>query len=318
MLEALPLRPNRGPWLLQIERDGERIQAVLKLGSTASRPELTTEAAALALADAHDIPAPKILAVDLEGSEGTLALLFTALPGSSDIPVTPTAARLRASGAAAAQIHCVRLDPSPELPLRIRHMAWIDLRVERRWANRYQRAAASEKEGVLDGMLAAHPGWDREEAREVLLKTVSSTLLDEADVRLASVDVPRGETVLVHGDLWQGNMMWDGDTFIGTIDWEVAGAGHPGVDLGAIRLDAAILFDLPAATEILSGWEEASGRRAENIPYWDVVTCLNTSADMSGFLPTIHQAGRNDLDGKTLTDRRDSFLRQALQQLGGN
>ena len=318
MIEARPLRPKGGPWLLQIERDGEMIQAVLKLGSPASRPELTTEAAALALANAHDIPAPHLLAVDLEGGEGTLALLFTALSGSSDISIAPTAKRLKASGAAAAQIHRVPLEPSPELPLRVRHMAWIDLKVERRWANRYQRAPASEKEEILDDMLAAHPGWDREEARRVLLKTVSTPLLDEADERLSNGPVPRGETVFVHGDLWQGNTMWVGDTYVGTIDWEIAGAGHPGVDLGALRLDAAILFGLPAASEILAGWEEASGRRAEDLAYWDLVTCLNTSADMTGFLPTIRQAGRTDLDGKTLTDRRDSFLREALQQLGGN
>lgn len=315
MIGARPLRPNRGPWLLQIDRDGKIMKAVLKLGSPASRPELTTEAAALALANAHDIPASKMLAVDVDGAEGTLAILFTALPGSSDVPVVPTAERLRVSGAAAAYIHRVRLAPSQELPLRVCHMAWIDLKVERRWANRYQTASASGKEDVLDEMLAAHPGWDRDEARQVLLKTVSTPLLDEADERLSNVPVPRGETVFVHGDLWQGNTMWAGGAYVGTIDWEAAGAGHPGVDLGALRLDAAILFDLPAATEILAGWEEASGRRAEDTAYWDIVTCLNTSADMSGFLPTIHQAGRTDLDGKTLTDRRDSFLRQALQQL---
>ena len=315
MIEARPLRPSRGPWLLQIERDGRMIQAVLKLGSATSRPELTTEAAALALARTHGIPAPHLLAVDLAGVEGTLALLFTALSGTSDIPIAPTVERLRASGAAAAQIHHVPLDPSPELPLRVRHMAWIDLKVERRWASRYRRAPASEKQGVLDEMLAAHPGWDRDEARQVLLETFSTPLLDEADERLSDVAVPRGDTVFVHGDLWQGNTMWTGDTYVGTIDWEVAGAGHPGVDLGALRLDAAILFDLPAASEILAGWEEANGRRAEDIAYWDIVTCLNTSADMSGFLPTIHQAGRTELDGKTLTDRRDSFLRQALHQL---
>ncbi|MGH2813426.1 MAG: phosphotransferase [Actinomycetota bacterium] len=315
VLGARRLRADRGPWLLRIERDDTIIETVLKLGPIGSRGELTSEAAALALAKEREIPAPRLLAVDLEGTAGTLALLSTALPGTSEIPAAPTAKRLRATGAAAAQFHRVRLAPRPELPLRARHMPWIDLTVERRWAKRYQDASASEKETILEEMMVKHPGWDPDEARDMLIRTSSTPLLDTADARLRGIPVPNGDTVFVHGDLWQGNTMWVGDAYVGAIDWEAAGAGHYGVDLGALRLDAAILFDLSAAAEILAGWEEASGRRAEAVAYWDIVACLNTSADMEGFLPTIHEAGRIDLDAKTLTDRRDAFLLAALKQL---
>jgi Ser/Thr protein kinase RdoA (MazF antagonist) len=40
--------------------------------------------------------------------------------------------------------------------------------------------------------------------------------------------VPDGEPVLVHGDLWQGNTVWNGDTCSGLIDWDAAGAGSAG------------------------------------------------------------------------------------------
>lgn len=315
LLEARPLRGDRGPWLLRTEHGDGVVETVLKLGSTGSRAELATEWAALTLAEKHDISAPRPLAVDLEGKNGILTLLSGALQGTSEIPTEVTAERLQALGAATAQFHRIRLTPRPDLPLRRRHMPWVDLAVERRWAARYQQAPDSEKQAILDEMLTEHPGWDPDGAREVLAGTSSTPLLDAADERLREVPVPRLDTVFVHGDLWQGNTMWESDAYVGTIDWEAAGAGHYGVDLGALRLDAAILFDIAAADEILAGWEEASGIRAEAVAYWDAVSCLNTSADMEGFLPTIHQAGRTDLDGGTLTDRRDSFLIDALERL---
>jgi aminoglycoside phosphotransferase (APT) family kinase protein len=52
---------------------------------------------------------------------------------------------------------------------------------------------------------------------------------------IASLPVPDGELVFVHGDLWQGNTVWIGDSCSGMIDWDAAGAGSPGIDLGTLR-----------------------------------------------------------------------------------
>jgi len=64
--------------------------------------------------------------------------------------------------------------------------------------------------------------------------------------------LPQGPSVFVHGDLWQGNTLWNIYSFVGMIDWDAAGPGHPGIDLGTLRCDAAIVFGLPAAAEILA------------------------------------------------------------------
>lgn len=101
--------------------------------------------------------------------------------------------------------------------------------------------------------------WSIEGARETLSTTGSTPLLDDAGERLSGLEAPRGRTVFVHGDLWQGNTLWEGERCVGVIDWEVAGAGQPGVDLGRLRWDAAMLFGAPAAEEIRAGWEEAAG-----------------------------------------------------------
>jgi aminoglycoside phosphotransferase (APT) family kinase protein len=166
----------------------------------------------------------------------------------------------------------------PALPLRVRPLADVDFAAQRR-------------------------------------ATGSSPLLEAAEERISGVSVPAVLTVFVHGDLWQGNTLWTGDTCEGMVDWDAAGVGHSGIDLGTLRLDAAILFGLPAAAEILEGWRQATSQAAEAMAYWDVVAALTSPTDMGQWLPVAHDHGRVDLDAATLMDRRDAFLRAALDRL---
>jgi aminoglycoside phosphotransferase (APT) family kinase protein len=208
------LKDGVGPWLLRIRHAGEMTQAVLRLGDPDHPERLATEAAALALAKDHNMAAPRLLGVDLVGPAGMPAELMTVLPGTSRIPAVASTERLRAMGAAAAAMHAVPLAPGPDLPLRVRPIADVDFSAERR-------------------------------------ATGSSSLLEAAEARLQELPAPAGLTVFVHGDLWQGNCMWSGEEFVGVVDWEQAGAGHPGVDLGWLR---STLPSCTAPTHRLRSW----------------------------------------------------------------
>ena len=273
------LRAGAGPWRLRIDGGGKAVEAVLRVGDTNSRQQLATEAAALGFAEAHQLAAPRLLAVDLDGAAaGVPVLLMTVLAGSSAIPTMASTARLRALGAAAATLHTVATTPRPHLPLRARPLADVDFAAKRR-------------------------------------ATGSSPLLEAAAERVNELPMPQGVTVFVHGDLWQGNTLWTGETCVGMVDWDAAGAGHPGIDLGTLRLDAAIVFGLPAAAEVLEGWRQTTGQAADAVPYWDLVAVLTTPTDLTQWLPVAHAHGRVDLDAATLNNRRDAFLRSALDQL---
>ena len=50
--------------------------------------------------------------------------------------------------------------------------------------------------------------------------------------RAHTADKPAG---FVHGDLWHGNTIWDGDVLSGILDWDCGGVGAAGVDLGSLR-----------------------------------------------------------------------------------
>jgi hypothetical protein len=104
------LKDGAHPWLLRIHA-GQMTQAVLRLGDPDHPEWLATEAAALALANDHNLAAPRLLGVDLVGPAGMLAVLMTVLPGTSRIPAVASTERLRALGAAAAAMHAVPLAP---------------------------------------------------------------------------------------------------------------------------------------------------------------------------------------------------------------
>lgn len=273
--EVRGLRDGGSPWLLRLDRGGTGLGVVLRVGGDDDPAGLDTEVAALRLAAEHGLPVPRLLAAEVVA--GRPVVLVEQVPGTSAIPAGRPPARLRALGRTAAALHAVALAPGPALPRRDRPIAGEDF-------------AALRRQGP------------------------SRPLLAEAEARVATPPAGTPE-VFVHGDLWQGNALWDGNRLTGLIDWDCAGAGPPGVDLGSLRCDAALCFGPEAAGDVLAGWEEVAGRPAAEVAHWDVVAALSTPPDMGWFPGAIAGQGRPDLSRELLVRRRDAFLRAALDRL---
>jgi aminoglycoside phosphotransferase (APT) family kinase protein len=307
-----------GPWRLRIEHAGGTREVVLRVvvPGWISEAAIATGAAALLVAADHGLAAPRLLASDLNGSAtGVVATLETVVPGSSALPPTVSGARLREAGAAIAKVHTVPLQPHRDLPLRIRPIQVDDRAMERRWATLFQASSDRDKAAVVTA-LCELTGWPAESARHMLSTTRSSPLLQLADERVRAYPRPQGATVFVHGDIWGGNMLWSGDTCVALIDWKTAGAGDPGVDLGELRMQMALQYGPAAPALVLDGWQRAMGRAATHVPYWDAVAALNTPAEMDGW-PGFDDQG-HPLGSMAVRERRDAFLRTALNQLGGD
>jgi aminoglycoside phosphotransferase (APT) family kinase protein len=272
--ELTVLRGMRGGVSPWLLRAGGR-DVVLRVGQPGDLAPIITEVKALQLAARAAIPVPEVLGYDDGSAAGVPLLLMGWLAGSSHIPRKPDASRLAMLGAVAARLHAVPLEPSAELPARDRPIAGEDFARMRR----------------------------EQEPRE---------LLQRAEAVMASASPAAARSVFVHGDLWHGNTLWEDGQLTGLLDWDCAGAGDPGVDLGSLRCDAAICFGPDAAADVLKGWEQEAGHQPHDVAYWDVVAALATPPDMGWFPATIAEQGRPDLDEETLLARRDLFLRQAL------
>lgn len=269
------LREGGSPWLIR----ARHASAVLRVAPPQSRERLATEVAALRHAADAGLPVPEVLGHD-DGTASGFALVLTALlPGSSHIPGRPDARRLEALGAIAARISTVTPGPSYQLPHRsgpIADFPWARLRRERG----------------------------------------ASAILSRAETALARTDPGDTRTALTHGDLWYGNTLWDDSgNLTALLDWDAAGIGSPGIDLGSLRLDAALCYGQHAAGLVLSGWQEQAGRVAPDVPYWDAVAALATPPDMAWVAPAIADQGRPDLTGDLLDERREVFLHTALSRL---
>jgi aminoglycoside phosphotransferase (APT) family kinase protein len=274
------LRRGGSPWLVRVE-GAASYDAVLRVGTTDNPNGIATEAAALRIVRRHGVRAPRLIAVDAEGTgPGVRALLETAVPGSSRIPSTPVPDRLRAAGAAISVLHGIEHRPTDDLPLRVRPIAASDFTAARRAGG-----------------------------------TATTPLLDAAADLIAQSPVPAAGPVLVHGDMWHGNLLWREDHVVAILDWDMAGVGPHGVDLGSLRCDAALLYGIEAADLVLDGWLGTGRRPPAALPYWDAVAALNTPTDMAEFIPAIHDQGRDDLDAAVVNERRDVFIRSALDAL---
>lgn len=196
---------------------------------------------------------------------GAAVSLETVVAGTSDWPAAPSIELLRSAGAALARVHRIVLEPQPDLPFRVRPIAVDDFAGERR----------------AGGM-------------------PTTALLQRADDRIRRTKAPDSPLGFVHGDVWPGNTLVLDGRVHALIDWKTAGVGHPGVDLGELRKQVAILYDDNAPGYVLEGWEHATGTRAAAVPYWDAVAALNT--------PT-------ECYSPHATRRRDEYLEAAIARL---
>jgi aminoglycoside phosphotransferase (APT) family kinase protein len=272
------LRLGGPPWLL---RAGDR-EVVLRVARPEQAAETATEVAAMthaARVAGAILPVAELLGYDLAERTGYGLVLIACVPGTSVIPPEPDPERLRALGAAAARISSIKLAPAPALPVRSRPIEGEDF-----------------------------AGMRREQG--------ASDLLRAAEAAVAATRPDDDQLGLVHGDLWYGNTMWDDDgRLTAVLDWDCAGVGPAGIDLGSLRCDAAWCHGAGAAEHILRGWEAEAGTPAIDVPYWDAVAALASPPDMGWFPTSMAAQGRPDLTRELMLERRDAFLGAALSQL---
>jgi aminoglycoside phosphotransferase len=283
---APPQQRPTGPWLLHLRTaTGGTSRAVLHVADPADADgprRFRTVAAALRLAEQHALAAPRLLG---HADDEVLALLQSALDGDSRIPRNPPLDRARNFGRALAAIHAIALEPTDDLPRRRRSLETVDF--------------------------------------DALPPPADPTDADRVDrIRRATDEHPLPPIdQLVHGDLWQGNALWTGPQrteHLGTIDWDQAGVGHPAIDLGTTRFDAAVFHGPDHADALLLGWRDARGTDDLDDPtvaVGDLLAVRCSPPDLDQWLPNFHAQGRTDLTLDEVTRRRDAFVEAALRNL---
>jgi len=104
------------------------------------------------------------------------------------------------------------------------------------------------------------------------------------------------EAVLLHGDFWPGNLLWQGERLAAVIDWEDACLGDPQVDLGPARLELLWAWDADAPEAFTAAYRAQSGRPLGLLPLYDLWTALRALLRLPGWgLPTAEAAEKRAL-----------------------
>jgi aminoglycoside phosphotransferase (APT) family kinase protein len=120
-----------------------------------------------------------------------------------------------------------------------------------------------------------------------------------------------GPFVLLHGDYYSGNTVWDGGTLAGVVDWPCATAGPPGFDVGWCRLDLYLLYDEQVADTFLASYQAATGTARDPRP-WDLWAVARSHRDVGTWAASFTDLGRSDLTATELRGRHAAWTTSLL------
>ncbi len=118
-------------------------------------------------------------------------------------------------------------------------------------------------------------------------------------------------SVLVHGDYWPGNVIWQAGTLAAVIDWEDACLGDPLADLAAARVELACAYGNGAMERFTNSYLEATSAvplGVDALPVWEVY--VSASA-----LATMHDWGLDPVAEAERRSRTRRFFERAAQDL---
>ena len=142
------------------------------------------------------------------------------------------------------------------------------------------------------------------------------TALGEPAVRgaLATIWPPPhlNTPVLLHGDFWPGNVLWQDGALAGVLDWEDAAFGDPLADLCLTRMELCMAFGSAAMQSFTVEYlERVPGTDLTALPHWDLYAALRHAGRMSSWGLAVTDLAR-------LQEGHRSFVSGALARLPGS
>lgn len=125
--------------------------------------------------------------------------------------------------------------------------------------------------------------------------------------------------VLLHGDYWPGNVLWQDDKLVAVVDWEDATIGNPLIDLAISRLDVVWIFGIDAMHLFTQQYQSQMEIDYTHLPYWDLCAALRlirlAGADLAAWVSFFEPYGRCDITVQTFLATYHYFINQAFEKL---
>ncbi|WP_225771151.1 phosphotransferase family protein [Inquilinus sp. Marseille-Q2685] len=115
----------------------------------------------------------------------------------------------------------------------------------------------------------------------------------------------RNPPVLLHGDVWPGNLLWRGGRLQAVVDWEDAAAGDPLADLANARLELFLAHGEDAMAALTRHYLALTGADTTALPLWELWAALRPIAGLPGW-------GLEPAEERSLRERHRAFTGRAL------
>ncbi|TKH02679.1 DUF1679 domain-containing protein [Peribacillus simplex] len=114
--------------------------------------------------------------------------------------------------------------------------------------------------------------------------------------------------VILHGDYWPGNLLWNEGKLVSIIDWEDSGLGDPLADLANSQLEILYHFGMQAMNDFTNQYKTLMPElNFTNLPYWQLFAALRLS--------TFPEWGLEKSKENNWRKRHKSFVRQAINRI---
>ena len=119
----------------------------------------------------------------------------------------------------------------------------------------------------------------------------------------------RNRSVLLHGDFWAGNTLWNDGRLVAVIDWEDAALGDPLADVANARLEILWASGIEAMEEFTRRYAAPMTTvDFADLPYWDLWADLRLTGHMAAW-------GVGEATENAMRTGHDVFVAQALEAL---
>ena len=136
-----------------------------------------------------------------------------------------------------------------------------------------------------------------------------------ADAQALATEVPDFNPIFVHRDYHPVNVLWEGDSISGIVDWINACMGPAGIDVAHCRLNLAVMYGQEAADAFLDAYRDAAPDYRHDF-FWDLEDALGALPDVKPYAPWA-EFGLTGLTTELARARLLAFIEAALLRLKG-
>jgi aminoglycoside/choline kinase family phosphotransferase len=137
---------------------------------------------------------------------------------------------------------------------------------------------------------------------------------------LIEADPPAFQGCFLHRDFHPGNVLFDGPSISGVVDWVETSWGPADLDVAHCCTGIAVLHGSDAVEQFIDGYRAAGGELAQDPSdraYWQLIDAVGFLPDPGKIAQPWRESGRSDLSAERARMRLEAHVDWILAPISG-